>query len=163
MAKDVRYWDADCFVGFLNAEADKVNDCESVLRAAIDGHVLIVTSALTLAEVLFIKGGQKLDQSKRQKIETFFKADYISVQNVTRFEGELARDVFWDHGINPKDAVHIATAALRKLRMFNTFDGDLLQKNGLIVNGHTLTIERPHLPQQLLIENLDADEPEEPH
>jgi predicted nucleic acid-binding protein len=158
MAKDVRYWDANCFSGFLNGEADKVADCDSVLQAAIDGHVLIVTSALTLAEVLFIKGGPKLDPSKRQKIDMFFKADYISVQNVTRFEGELARDVYWDHAIKPKDAVHIATAALRKLPMFNTFDGDLIQKSGLIVNGHTLTIEKPHLPQQLGLENLDVEE-----
>lgn len=146
----------------MNGETDKVSDCESVLKAAEDGHVLIVTCALTLAEVLFIKGGHKLDDSKRKKVETFFKADYISVQNVTRFVGELARDVFWDHGIKPKDAVHIAAAAIHKITIFNTFDGDLLDKNGLIVNGHTLTIEKPHLPRQLGIGNLDVKDTTQP-
>lgn len=152
MAKDLRYWDANAFSGFLNGESDKMDDCLSVLKATEDGHVLIVTSALTLAEVLFIKGGPKLDPAKRKAVEDFFKADYISVRNVTRYVGELARDVFWDHGIKPKDAVHVATAVVHKLPILNTFDGDLLGKSGLIVNGHTLAIEKPHLPQQMEID-----------
>ena len=149
MAKDVRYWDACAFSGFFNEEADKIAECESVLKAAQDGHILIVTSALTLAEVLFVKNGPRIDPEKRSVIEKFFKADYISVRNVTRYVGELSRDVFWDFGIKPKDAVHVATAAFSKIGTLNTFDGDLIGKSGIVVLGQTLKICRPHHVQQL--------------
>jgi predicted nucleic acid-binding protein len=149
VAKDVRYWDACAFSGYLNAEADKIVECESVLKAARDGHILIVTSALTIAEVLFIKDGPKLDPSKRATIEKFFKADYISVRNVTRHIGELARDVFWDFGIKPKDCVHVATAASTKAATLNTFDEDLISKSGIVIIGQTLQICRPHHVEQL--------------
>jgi predicted nucleic acid-binding protein len=159
VAKDLRYWDSCTFSGFLNEEPDKVADCQSVLKAAQNGHILIVTSALTLAEVLFIKGGTKLPAEKRQTVEQFFKADYISVRNVTRHVGELARDVFWDHGVNPKDAVHVATAAMFKVPQLNTFDDGLLKKNGIVVSGHTLNIMKPHHEEQL---DLPVGKPTEP-
>lgn len=149
MTKDIRYWDACTFSGFLNEEADKAAQCNSVLKAAKNGHVLIVTSALTLAEVLFIKNGPKLDPSKRAIVEQFFKAEYISVRNVTRMVGELARDLFWDYGLKPKDATHVATAVLYKVPLMNTFDDGLLGKSGLVVNGHSLVITKPHITEQL--------------
>jgi len=149
VARDQFYWDANAFVGFLNGEADKVSLCEPVLKQAQNGHILIVTSALTIAEVLFIKGGKKLDPSKRGKIEKFFRADYISVKNVTRAISELARDVFWDFNIDPKDAVHVATAVMFKVPILHTFDVPLLGKNGLVINGHSLKVEKPKIPHQL--------------
>jgi len=54
--EDHRYWDSDCFLGWLQAEADKERECQDVLEAAKDGRVRIVTSALTIAEVLMVKG-----------------------------------------------------------------------------------------------------------
>lgn len=145
MAREVIYWDANAFSGYLNDEHDKVAACGDVLTQAQAGHILIATSALTLAEVLYIKGGPKLDPSKRTKIEQFFKADYIAVRNVTRAVSNLARDVYWDHGIMPKDAVHVATAMMYKIPVLNTFDEPLIGKNGIAVNGHVLRIGKPHV------------------
>lgn len=150
MAREQFYWDSNAFSGHLNDEGDKVAECEAVLSEAEKGHILLVTSALTIAEVLFIRpGGPRLPPEKREDVEKFFKADYITVRNVTRAIAELARDVFWDHGIRPKDAVHVATASLFKVPVLHTFDGDLLGRNGIVINGHTLRIERPHVPHQL--------------
>jgi predicted nucleic acid-binding protein len=149
VAKDVRYWDACAFSGYLNEEADKIIECESVLKAASNGHILIVTSALTLAEVLFAKNGPKLDPSKRNTVEKFFKADFISVRNVTRHIGDLARDIFWDYGIKPKDCVHVATAASSHVATLNTFDEDLIGKSGITIVGQTLQICRPHHVEQI--------------
>src|SRR5262245_35914657 len=104
---DLRYWDANAFQGWLNQESDKVEPCRSVLDAAERGDVMIVTSALTLAEVLWIKGTPKLDSSKRDTVSSFFRNGYISVRGVDRFIAELARDVVWDNGVHPKDAIHI--------------------------------------------------------
>lgn len=166
MARDQYYWDSNAFSGHLNDEADKVAECEPVLKEGEKGHILLVTSALTIAEVLFIRpGGPKLPPEKREAVERFFKADYITVRNVTRATAELARDVFWDHGIKPKDAIHVATACLFNIPVLHTFDGDLLSKSGIVVDGHTLRIEKPHIPHQLeltddKLQEQNGDEPD---
>lgn len=138
-----RYWDSDSFLGFFNEEPDKQNACEGVLAAAEDGRVIIVTSALTIAEVIWAKGHDKLDKGKRDKIASFFRQPYISVQNVTRHIAEYARDLVWDNGIKPKDAIHVSTAIVNKIPVLNTFDADLLKHDGKIGDPR-LIIEIPH-------------------
>ena len=81
MSIDRRYWDSDCFLGWLLAEEDKEDRCREVLTAAEDGKVQIVTSALTIAEVLALRGRQKIPPSDRAKVEAFFRSDYIVVRN----------------------------------------------------------------------------------
>jgi hypothetical protein len=48
---DYRYWDSVTFLGWLSAEPDKAPDCKPILEAAEAGKVVLVTSALTIAEV----------------------------------------------------------------------------------------------------------------
>ena len=43
MSIDQRYWDSDCFLGWLMAEEDKIESCKQVLAAAEDEKLLIVT------------------------------------------------------------------------------------------------------------------------
>ena len=91
MSIDQRYWDSDCFLGWLQDEADKVESCRQVLAAAEDGKVLIVTSALTIAEVLALRGRLKIPATERSKVEGFFRNEYIVVRNITRRISEAAR------------------------------------------------------------------------
>lgn len=147
MALDRRYWDSDVFLGYLLNEPDKVDACDSVLAAAENGKIIIVTSALTLAEVLYLKHKQKIPKESRSTIEDFFKNRFISVQNVTRAIAEKARDVVWDYGIQPKDAIHVATALIINIPVINTFDQKLLSNNGKIGNP-SITIEHPHEQHQ---------------
>jgi len=150
MALDKRYWDSDAFLGYLKEEPDKQPACESVLQAAEDGKILIVTSALTLAEVLYVKGHPKLPPTKRTIIEQFFKQPYINVQNVTRKISEEARDIVWDNNVRPKDAIHVATALSCEVSVLNTFDEQLLKKTNTIGNP-VLRIEKPHEQAQTKI------------
>jgi hypothetical protein len=69
-----RYWDAATFLGWLSEEPDKVPECRPVLEAAEAGTLILVTSALTLFEVLWIKGKPKIDASHARKIEAFFSS-----------------------------------------------------------------------------------------
>lgn len=147
MALDRRYWDSDVFLGYLNNEPDKVDGCESVLVAAENGRLIIVTSALTLAEVLYAKHHKKLPIQMRQTVEGFFKNRYISVQNVTRFVAEKARDVVWDYGVKPKDAIHVATAVVARLPVINTFDEKLIGLSGKL-GDPLIKICHPHEPHQ---------------
>jgi hypothetical protein len=108
VSADRRYWDSDCFLGWLQAEPDKEPECEQVLAAAEDGKILIVTAALTIAEVLKLRGKPKISASLREDVEKFFRRDYIAVRNITRRVAETARACVWDYGVLPKDALPVA-------------------------------------------------------
>ncbi len=127
-----RYWDSDCFLGWLLEEPDKVEQCRQVLSAAEDGKILIVTSALTIAEVLALRGRLKIPAADREKVEKFFRQEYVVVRNITRRISEDARSFVWDFGVAPKDALHVATAIEAKLPLMNTFDRKLKNKSGKI-------------------------------
>lgn len=142
MSIDKRYWDSDCFLGWLLAESDKETSCREVLQAAEDGKVLILTSALTIAEVLAMRGATPIPATERARVEAFFRNDYIVVRNITRRVAEMAREYVWDHGVRPKDALHVATAIDANLELLNTFDRKLLTKSGLLGNNR-LVIEKP--------------------
>ncbi len=142
MSRERRYWDSDCFLGWLQAEPDKQEACRGVLDEAKGGSILIITSALTIAEVLALRGRPKIDASCRHAVEQFFRQSYISVQNVTRRIAEAAREAVWDHGIAPKDAIHVATALALEVSSLNTFDVDLMKRSGR-VGVPALTICRP--------------------
>lgn len=146
---DQRYWDSDCFLGWLQAEADKENECRKVLEAAKDGKVLIITSALTLAEVLMLRGKKPIPSENRVKVEAFFRSDFIVVRNITRRIAELSRSLVWDYKISPKDALHVATAMDAKLVLFNTFDIKLIKKCRQL-KGLSLKAERPQVDEPTL-------------
>jgi len=141
--KRVIYWDSDAFLGLINGEADKIAECDEVWREAQQGIFVIVTSTLTIAEVIFMKGSPKLDPAKRSIVTAFFQAPWIVMRPVTRIIAELARDVVWDNAIKPKDAVHIATAAAEKIAEMHSFDSNLLSKSPVSVAGFLVTIKRP--------------------
>ena len=132
MSVDKRYWDSDCFLGWLQGELDKEAPCAEVLAAADDGKIQIVTSALTIAEVLALKGRVKIPPSERAKVEAFFRNEYIVVRNITRRISEAARSYVWEFGVDPKDALHVATAVDAGVPLLNTFDKALIKKSGKI-------------------------------
>jgi PIN domain nuclease of toxin-antitoxin system len=96
------YWDSDAFLGWFQEEAAKVELCEGTIDRAQNGEVLIVTSALTLAEVLWLRGAPPIPQQKADIVRKFFRRSYIRIRNVTRAVSEEAQDLVWNHGIRPK-------------------------------------------------------------
>lgn len=137
------------------AEPARVEVCESTLRAGAAGKVLIVTSALALAECLKMRGERPIPADIRQKVVDFFKSDFIHVRNVTRAIAENARDLVWDHGVPPKDAIHVATALDARLDLMNAYDHDLLKCSGKI-GSPRLIIEHPAPPPQGEFDLADA-------
>jgi len=148
---DLRYWDSNCFLGWLLEEADKADECRAVLEEAKAGRIVLVTSALTLAEVVKLgKGKDPIPAGDATKIRDFFKQEYVEVRNLDRFVAEDARNLVWDKaGLHPKDTVHLATALRLRLRLFNTFDDDLLKLSGTL-GVPPMVIRRPSLPQEKL-------------
>lgn len=147
-----RYWDANVFLAWLKEEPDKLAQCEAGIRDAEAGKLVIVTSALTLAETLYlVRGELPVAPETRDKVRSFFRNEYILLHELDRGIAELAQDVVWDHDVAAKDAVHVATALAVSERLpleqLDTYDGPLIAKSGAISG---LTIGEPNFQVDLL-------------
>ena len=143
MMTERRYWDSNRFLGWLLAEDDKVDLCKQILDVAERNETEIVTSALTMAEVLCLRNNPPIHAANREEVIAFFKRRYIVIRSITRRVAEESRTLVWNHGIKPKDALHVASAISAGLKLFNTFDVDLISKSGTI-GGSSLVIEKPN-------------------
>jgi predicted nucleic acid-binding protein len=142
MAVEPIYWDSDAFLGWLQAEPGKDELCAGTLNRADLGEVIIFTSALTIAEVLWMRGAPMIPQDKADIVRKFFRRSYFRIRNVTRHIAENAQDLVWTQGIRPKDAIHVATALDAHAVAMETFDAELIKKSRTIGNP-PLLIRRP--------------------
>jgi predicted nucleic acid-binding protein len=145
MAAEIVYWDSDAFLGWLQAEQGKVELCAGTLRRAELGEVVIFTSALTIAEVLWMRGAPAIPKDKADIVRRFFRRSNLRVRNVTRGIAESAQDLVWNH--RPKDAIHVATALDAAAIALETFDEGLIGKSGQ-VGSPPLLIRKPLPPAQ---------------
>lgn len=152
-----RYWDSCCFLGVLNKEPDKLAACRAVLREAKSGNLYIVTSALTLTEVLRPKGTTLIPREAAQSIHRFFQHEWIVVHNLDRALAEKARDLVWDHSVDHKDSIHVATAIDAAVDQFDTYDGPLIELSGK-VGSPPMAIGKPNLPESLFDQLADVSD-----
>lgn len=147
MAK-VRYWDSVTFLGWFKGEKEKHEICRGVVAEAEKGKIRIVTSAITLTEVIKLKGERPLERDEEEKIRSFFELEYIDIRVLDRPVAELARELIWQYPkLKPKDAIHVATAVRLKIPILDTFDQDLISLDRQIGNP-PLCIGRPDIPYQ---------------
>jgi predicted nucleic acid-binding protein len=147
MPVELIYWDSDAFLGWLQAEPGKSELCAGTLKRADQGEVVIFTSALTIAEVLWMRGAPMIPQEKAEVLRKFFRRSYFRIRNVTRKISEDAQDLVWVQSIRPKDAIHVATALDGHVIALETFDENLLGKTGTVGNP-PLLIRKPMPPAQ---------------
>jgi len=114
-----RYWDSATFIGLL-----------------------------TLAEVVKLRRHPPLTKDDAASLRAFFKHDWIVVRQVTRLLAEAARELVWDEGIDPKDAIHVATALDAGVVQLDTFDTGLINMSGRL-GVPPLVIGHPNVPEQL--------------
>ena len=144
MTPEIVYWDSDAFLGWLQNEAGKEALCRATFERADKGEIILVTSALTIAEVLWMRNSPKISKDKATLVRRFFRRSYIKIRGVTRSIAERAQDVVWDNDIRPKDAIHVATALDAKCIALETFDIALINKSGIL----GLTIRTPQPSKQ---------------
>ena len=154
---ELRYWDACAFLGLLKKEPDKWEVCRAVLQEAKAGNIQIVTSALTLVEVIKLKRRVPIGPEDAERIKRFFKHKWIDVRNLERYTAETAREMVWEHGVEPKDAVNVATAVRSHIARLDTFDDDLVELDGRI-GEPPLQITYPSVNQQALALEPKEDE-----
>lgn len=125
--KIVAYWDSSLFIKWLKEE-DRWQEVDAVLQKARNDEMLIVTSALTLAEVVKIDAERKIPKKEREKVVALFDEPMIEKISITPITGVLARDLVWEHNIDPKDALHVAAAFERRVPVFHCYDGRLKKR-----------------------------------
>lgn len=155
-----RYWDASCFIAWLNAEERRVEKCHGVIQAASKGDLKIITSAITLTEVIKPDSETVMGPEKDATINSFFQRPEIVVRDVDRNIAEFARSLIWTYPhLCRNDAVHVATAALtEESEVLDSFDEDMLRLDGKIGNPG-MRIGEPDLPFQPELEEMpDVDQ-----
>lgn len=145
------YWDACCFISILNNEPN-ANDCLKVVKAAEDGRLIIVTSAISLVEVIKLDGKKPIGEADQATVDAVMLGPHFAIRVVDRTVTQLARRLIWDHGIAVKDSIHVATALDAKVAEMHTTDKELLKLSPLSVDGTVLLVEEPDW--------LDPDSPE---
>lgn len=136
MAEQVRYWDTGPFLAWLKPERHRLAEVEPLIEAAEAGRLRLVTSSVTLIEVVKLDERDAVTQvppEDQAKIREFFDRSYISVRAYDRRTATLARQLIWDHNLTTRDAMHLATAWRWRLRLVETFDvSDFLPLDGRI-------------------------------
>jgi predicted nucleic acid-binding protein len=139
------YWDSVTFLAWLQNEAGRVDGCRDTLERGAKGEIVIVTSALTLTEVLWTRDGPRLDEDKANILTGFFRRSYFRVVNLDRVIAHKAQKHVWDDAIRPKDSIHLATALHMGCEVLETYDSDLLKKAGKF---GSLVIREPQCKSQ---------------
>jgi predicted nucleic acid-binding protein len=114
------------------------------------GALKIVTSAMTVAEV--VKGPDEgvLPEDQAELIASYFEHDWIELIPVDRPIAEKAAALARDHsGLKPADSIHLATAIESKVIMLHTYDQRHLGKLSKKCGNPPLEIGAPKHPESL--------------
>jgi predicted nucleic acid-binding protein len=142
-----RYWDSSVIIAYINEERGRVDTCKAILDDAEQGKIRIFTSALTITEVLKYKGLKPISKDKKEILRGFFESDYITIVQLDRWIGFAAQDLVWDHGIPPKDSLHVASALRAEVDVMETYNNDDLVKKSKTVGSPPLEIREPKYAQ----------------
>ena len=152
------YWDTSIFLCFLNREEqERSKICEDVLQHAAMDEVLILTSTYTIVEVIrpkkkSIPGSGRLTPEEIGKIKGLFRWPFIQTIELDERTALFASDLAREHGLQPADAVHAASAILWKADALQAWDRDFSS-----IAQH-ITIEQPRfISVQTKLEGMEAN------
>lgn len=163
------YWGSCTFLGLINQEPGKLNDCAAVWKEAESGETIIYTSFFTFAEVFKAKcegEAKPLSEEGDKKIEQLLRQKWVRAVVVDERIGIAARRIMRHHSQckKPSDGIHLATALALNVDEMHTFDGsDLLVLNGKINRADSKPMvicqPKPIPPPELppLFRELDLD------
>jgi predicted nucleic acid-binding protein len=110
-------------------------------------RIQIITSIITIAEVVKPKGCAGLTPQQEQQIDDFFENEWIIPVNADRSIMEQARGLQRQHGLKVRDAIHVASAIYAEATVIETYDSDLLIWHNQVRDNHgkALPIRKPSL------------------
>jgi predicted nucleic acid-binding protein len=132
------YWDSCAFLGLLNQEPGKTNNCTAVWKEAERGEVVIYTSFFTFAEVFKAKcegQAKPLPEEDDKAVSQLLQQKWVRPVVLDGLLAVAARKAMRFHPEckKPSDAIHLVTALALNVDEMNTYDGhDLLRLNGKV-------------------------------
>ncbi len=153
------YWDSCTYIDYMRGGHARQAEMEMVIEDWKAGRVTMVTSALTIAEVVFVRcepDGNRLylDAPAETKMRELFqpplRQPFVIVE-LTRDRALAARALVWgnQNAIKPKDAVHVVSAIDARCDVLQTNDGDMVDLSGQLGGSPPLRIEFPTWTRQL--------------
>lgn len=130
------YWDACVFLSYVNEDAGRVNDIQTLLDEAGRNELEIVTSTVSIVEVAFGAAERKnsaLSTDMEAKIRRLWEpASPVNMVEFHTLIAEVAQRLSrsgipegWS--LKPMDAIHLSTARRMRVDAFHTYD-DRLKK-----------------------------------
>ncbi len=148
------YWDSCVYIDYIQREATHYPELCQIMSEAQSGQVVLVASALVIAEVVKLKQSTEPLTKQAVLIRDAFENDYIEVVSVTRDIAAEASQICRDFRIKPPDAIHLVTALRRGCRCFQTYDGEKKNPNAKKDKVYLLDLDgkigRPSLRIELL-------------
>ena len=154
------YWDSCVFIRLLSKTKDppKVAEqeiCTKFLQSAIEGNIDIITSTVTIAEVVKTEEliQTPIPQSIRDKISALFNEPCIILVSADLVIAKDARDKIWTYSwLDAIDSIHISSAIYSKVNEMFSYDGLGVKKGILDLDGKVgsppLKIKKPHFEGQ---------------
>lgn len=167
------YWDSNVWISQIQNETsvrlkdgtveNRVLLGRPIIENAERGQAEIVTSTLSLVEVIKPSRQDSTGLDNNRKIEAFFENDYILLVHLNIEVVTKARELMQARhaGLKPPDALHIASAIIANADEMHAFDGNVLDLNGKLerADGKKLIICKPSMGgPSLPLLKLTADE-----
>ncbi|MGD0020095.1 MAG: type II toxin-antitoxin system VapC family toxin [Candidatus Limnocylindrales bacterium] len=155
---DRLYWDSSVYLDYLTGEHPLHGLMQMVIDDWQKGLVTLATSALTLAEVYFVRSGtpKRVDRSRDKDIDALFDpppGHRLLIVELSRLTALRARDLARNASVSGPDAIHIASALEAHCQTMHTNDAALWTKSGTVGGTPTLRIEAPTWTKQLTVDD----------
>lgn len=145
------YWDSSTYIDYLTGEHELHEIMEMVIEDWRAGLVTMVTSALTIAEVFFVRVNGRVIRERDADIEALLNPPAgarLIVVEMNRVTAYRARDLA-RKAISPPDAIHVASALEGRCPRMHTNEHALWDKSEEVGGNPVLIIEPPRWQRQL--------------
>ena len=119
-----KYLDANIFINAILYEDDKAKKCKEIISKIVKNEMEGVTSVLTWDEVVYaIKRLIGMEKAKDFG-NKFFNIPNLKLLNTDKDIVMYAQKFITLYGINPRDAIHAATALKHNIKEIVSDDSD---------------------------------------
>ena len=140
------YWDSNCLLAYVNAEANRVDVLEALLDLSARGDIELYASIVSQTEVAFSdseRRSQTLNPEVERRIDDLLGGhSVVTTVDFNASIGRVARNLIRDSvargwSLKPLDAIHLATAqrlqtAGAQVDEFHTYDGGLSRYSSIV-------------------------------
>lgn len=164
---DRLYWDSATFLDWLTGEHEN----HAIMQLVIDdwekGLVTMITSAVALAEVLFVRmpSTGRVDRARDKDIDALFDPPpgrRLIIVETSRLTAYKARDLARNFSIGARDAIHVASAIESHCPVMHTSDSKLWPRSGTVGGSPVLRIEAPSWTHEVTMDEIAATSPADP-